>query len=68
MAEPTTLPLELNLEESGILYHLLLGRLMVEERSSISAVFNNAACTAIRRRQTVLLLKIASVNDQLQRV
>ena len=67
MRDETTLPVELTLEESGTLYHMLLTRLLEEEKvQPDSMIFTQKTCVAIRSRQVALLRKLARVNNELR--
>jgi len=63
-----TAVVNLTLEESGMLYHLLLMRLLEDEKAQVaSALFTEKTCAAIRDRQVVLVKKLAKANDELRR-
>jgi hypothetical protein len=64
-----TASVELNIEESGLLFHMLLRAMMEEEKSKFvrSDIFTDDVCAAIHRRQIILLKKLGAVNDAVRR-
>lgn len=69
MSENPTLPVELTLEESGTLCHLLLPAIQDLDRiastNQVSMVATPKVARAVARRMLVLYAKLSSCNDKL---
>lgn len=63
-----TAMVNLTLDESGMLYHILLQHIIEQNMSKIASdIFTEDVCAAMRRREIALLKKILAANDELRR-